>query len=85
MSRFYVGQRVRIVGCGEGSRASRFIGVSCRITDAAQNVLGWDMWGVDVDEGRWCFLESELEPILYDGNQLVEWDACLWQPEGQAA
>ena len=28
---------------------------------------------------------DQLEPILYDGNQLVEWSECLWQPEGQAA
>lgn len=34
-----------------------------------------------------CFGPSpdQIEPILYDGNQLVRWDACLWQPQGVEA
>lgn len=22
-----------------------------------------------------------IEPIIYDGNQVVSWEECLWQPE----
>lgn len=24
---------------------------------------------------------EQLEPIQYDGNKVIEWSECLWQPE----
>jgi hypothetical protein len=87
MSKFYVGQRVRIVGCDPGSSAKKLIGSQCRITRPGRNCLGWDMWSVDADGGGFCFLESELEPILDPGREVISWSAMegLWVPGGVVA
>jgi hypothetical protein len=38
---------------------------------------------VDSPTGYALFSPSaeQLEPIQYDGNKVIEWSECLWQPE----
>lgn len=81
MKRLYVGCRVRITGCDAGSLAKNFIGMEARIVKKTQNLMGWDMWGVDIGDGGWCFLDHELEPIQDPGHQVGTWEGCVWQPE----
>jgi hypothetical protein len=92
MAKFYVGQRVRIVATD-----TKHAGRETVITKAGVLVEGNSAWpsylGYEVaipctvnPDYRWCVFEpQDLEPILYDGNQLVSWDACLWQPQGVEA
>ena len=87
MSRFYVGQRVRIVGTNKPVMAAHFgkegvIVSACPVYPASWDVSG-ALFAADGVQCSWA--EASLEPILYDGNQLVQWSECLWQPEGQAA
>jgi hypothetical protein len=101
MSRFYVGQRVRIKWSNRwpelAGREGQIVGAGGPTLGPYAGKPGWVVrpagWfsacspTPDDDGGfsRFCPIEAQLEPILYDGNQLVSWDACLWQPEGQAA
>lgn len=76
MSRFFVGQRVRIVRTYGGNR---LLGTECRITGwvvGARAIDGtnYDGWGLDVknSNGFWCVAkEGDIEPIL-DQHQPCE-------------
>lgn len=89
MAKFYVGQRVRCVHSETGKHQGKegvvintnFSGPrTCGdfITNGLRVQLPCQSLPVLSDSWRW-------EPILYDGNQLVSLEECLWQPEGQAA
>jgi hypothetical protein len=84
---FKVGDRARLKTCG--SAYSMWVGKEITIL-ARGTVCDWKISvdGVgDTYEGRGINANSrQLEPIQkYDGNQIVEWSECLWQPEGIAA
>lgn len=82
MSRFYVGQRVRLVRCRNAkwangreativARASVHIGLHWRIrVDGVPGPLG----------GGWETLERHLEPPT-DSYDVVRWEGCVWKPE----
>lgn len=88
MSKFYVGQRVRVIRC---DLRPAFVGAETVITGRAEFVdQSWrggdSWWGYPVALADGFLPPADyLEPILYDGNQTVEWSECLWQPEGVAA
>lgn len=89
MSRFYVGQRVRIVHSFDG----RYVGSETTIT--ALNVVAYTPSGtadvgheIDIrswDGQRYVARPGWLAPIVDPGRQVVSWSECLWQPEGVAA
>lgn len=79
MATFYVGQRVRIVRTthsinnfliGRETVVSGFNGRG----DVLTPLNGEALYGSG-------FNPSHLEPIQYDGNKVIEWSECLWQPE----
>lgn len=92
MSRFYVGQRVRVVridaspsanGYGKAMAMLGKEGIvnitNCR--DEFTKETG--MIGVTINgDPDWCFSEHELEPIT-DSNTLVSWESMrdLWVPD----
>ncbi len=82
MARFYVGQRVRIVGC-EDKIGEKQIGREATVNElACMNMARESGYiGVTIDSiDDWCFLPEHLEPILDDGRQLSTWSECAWQP-----
>ena len=82
MSRFYVGQRVRIVRDIWGD-TRHLIGKECVISDLARDEFPGMPIGL-AEHPNFDFSPDELEPILYDGNQLVSWESMkdLWTPAG---
>lgn len=85
MAAFQVGQRVRIVDCfTDGAR--HLIGLETVIDDMGMiSSPGGSVFGYGVAAGRtsmehWGFTADQLEPIQYDGNALVAWESCVWQP-----
>jgi len=84
MSAFRVGQRVRIVRVSKPVN-SHLVGLEARIAELMPAVSGASLDCHHLAKEGWFILLENLEPILYDGNQLVSWEECLWQPEGQAA
>lgn len=94
MSKFRVGQRVRIVGCAEGNYMGRNIGKTGVIVRKWRASIrqwicgesrGGPYWIVDVapvnDSGDpFGWAEKHLSPCAYDGNEKVSWSECLWQP-----
>jgi hypothetical protein len=93
MSRFYVGQRVRILwsnGWPElGGRAGVIVG---RAFDRGlEGISEWrvapDCWGThEAPRVSSCGglhfapCSDQLAPA-YDGNETVAWSECLWQPQ----
>jgi len=89
MTTFYVGQRVRLarpqhprhmgmtgtVSAIFPERQGFSYIVNCEIIPDGPLVSG------AVPETH----TDRLEPILYDGNQLVSWSECAWKPEGVEA
>lgn len=88
---YAIGTRVRIVkvdGQPKGYLGLQGVITSYedRIYDVGKYVPGY---GLDISHkfpyppfaNGWGFMHDELEPILYDGNKLVEWEDCEWQPE----
>lgn len=71
MAKFFVGQRVRIVGAVWLPIEGHPYGEPGVIT--AASTLGvtsfkWFEWGVETESGRFIACDSsDLEPILYDG------------------
>lgn len=89
MSRFFVGQRVRIVYT---TQHHEFLGVETRI-------VGFGYWPANgknrlidatcrVDLPPFgknkavVVAECQLEPILPEGQQPTTWSECLWRPDG---
>ena len=85
MSRFYVGQRVRIVSCDdpEDLEAMSMIGREA-VVDSLDVMNEEDVTGnvgVTIDgDDEWCFWPHELEPIT-DSYDKSTWDQCIWKPE----
>ena len=87
MSRFYVGQRVRLVYVSKPEN-KHLVGMECSIVSVSTFIDGTPGLGLSITplaKSGWLAEPEWVEPILYDGNQLVSWEECLWQPEGQAA
>lgn len=82
MSRFYVGQRVRIA-ITINFHAMK--GMEATITGMS---IESDDWQVDIDgvgqfapDGHlWSAYSWQLEPIT-DSYDVVSWNDCVWQPE----
>jgi hypothetical protein len=58
-----------------------------RVGEAAY-VLRPDLWRSStspISGHRFALRAQHIEPILYDGNKVVEWSECLWRPEGVSA
>lgn len=93
MSRFYVGQRVKILWSNGWPELAGQAGTIIGKDDTGGGLTGrseWDVapdcWGSNVAprksyRGGTEFGPSsdQLEP-LYDGNQLSTWDKCVWRP-----
>ena len=79
MSKFYVGQRVRIVGYSDLA-AKRFIGMETTVPGQAVNSALIPSNYVAIDDGNWCFYDDQLEPIT-DCYDTVSWETCAWQPD----
>jgi len=95
MSKFRIGQKVR-VRYAMSMIGKRFVGKEGIITEIQHVtvsrfqgdpvIYGLDICGIvrtRMTDYGWS--DSQLEPILYDGNQTVEWSECLWQPSGEHA
>lgn len=85
MSRFFVGQRVRIIGCDdpEDLEAMALIGseATVRALDIFNELDEPGNIGVIVgNEDDWCFLPHELEPATF-ANEKISWEECAWCPE----
>lgn len=79
MTRFFIGQRVRIVRTFHNPK---YLGCEARIVDSA---LFYD-WTVLLPDGsKWATKCEQLEPIQPEGMKPVEWSECLWQPNEVAA
>jgi hypothetical protein len=86
--KFHVGQRVRVVSVFAGHESLQLVGKEGAVNEiGAVNGCGDSgLVGVTIDgNSSWCFAGYQLEPILYDGNKVVEWSECLWRPERQGA
>lgn len=83
MSRFYVGQRVRIIGCHDGSKAAGLLGREAVVIglDCVNSIGDPGYIGVSVNgDERWVFLSHQIEPIT-DSYDVTSWDTCVWRPE----
>lgn len=75
MSKFFVGQRVRIVGCD--TQANRpLIGRESTVLHVGSMFCTLEQKGAQ-GHGRWA--HYNLAPA-YDGNEVVSWESCKWQP-----
>ena len=80
MSRFYVGQRVRI-------KYNKFpVGAVCVGKEATVTSVMPDLYGIDVDKTPcpnplgWLADPDQLEPLT-DSYDKTTWDQCVWMPE----
>lgn len=92
MATFYVGQRVRIKWSRNWPELDGTEGVivgreTCTDQDTGK-ILEWevapDAWGDSLEPGGFRSFapnSDQLEPIQYDGNKVIKWSECLWQPE----
>lgn len=89
MTAFYVGQRVRVVGCCHPQRWGYCLGREAVVEDLecptssgpaiAVHILG--VGSIRDDGRRFAFLQSHLEPIIDHGHEVTTWDECVWKPE----
>jgi hypothetical protein len=86
MSKFYVGQLVRIVdyrypGYVDGDPT--LVGKVATITAKDHDSLVHRRWFLDLPSNREnravCPIEQILEPV-YDGDVPVAWSECAWRP-----
>lgn len=64
----FIGKGATVVGVGSGGR----VGISNHDCDC---VVRYKDYPVDVADHT-----DFIEPIQYDGNQAITWDACCWRP-----
>ena len=87
MSALRVGARARFARANS-EEGRRHIGEVVTLIEAdvySGNLERFD-WAVRNERGeQGCVNAWQLDPILYDGNQLVSWSECAWQPEGVSA
>lgn len=87
MSRFYVGQRVRIVGAGEskfliGKEAIiRAIDVMAYSRAKGGWYVGHETDAINHAGVTFVGYPYQLEPITDPGRELVSWESCAWKPE----
>lgn len=88
MATFKAGQRVRIKFCfnpqiyGDSAGKEGTVTGHIKSTHGMANAVFIDGWPELRPNGdRRAFLDEQLELIQYDGNKIVEWSECLWQPE----
>lgn len=90
MSKFYVGQRVRIVGAINLTQFNgREATVVARVYSATARPGYEHGWALSIDHEvppptngarSWApWQDYQLAPA-YDGNEKVSWSECLWQP-----
>lgn len=92
MSKFRVGQRVRLIKSLKG----KYVGLEATITSGLHSSpianLGFEvqhnLYSLDI-EGKgpispqghtWAAPESWLAPV-YDGWDKISWDECIWRPK----
>lgn len=100
MSKFYVGQRVRIVACAPGNCMERNVGrvgiITARWLPPFRYAIKHpesmfhEYWILDCcptnPSGKsFGWLADHLSPATYDGNEKVSWSECLWQPTPERA
>lgn len=98
MSRFFVGQRVRILWSRGWPELAGQLGaiVARSPTKGVEGISEWrvapDVWGSHEaprrgDNGASLFApnSNQLEPIQDPGREVVSWSECLWKPEGVTA
>lgn len=92
MSKFKVGDRVRIVGADFDKTVigteTTIVGY-CAPRHAADGKEGWFVdlptaTGRFTPSGYRCCQTYHLEPV-YDGNERVSWSSCVWQPSSVRA
>jgi hypothetical protein len=83
MSKFYVGQRVRVVADGIGG-ATGLIGAE-GVVNELDCESEWGQGGqIGIEAGGeddWCFEPEHLEPLQPERNQTIAWSECVWKPE----
>lgn len=92
MKRLYVGCRVRVVrpdgGSAKRGLVAGDVGVIARRGTYVDYCLTIDGKTSPTNAfGQFPVFSCEIEPILYDGNELVSWESMkgLWTPEGLVA
>ena len=87
MSRFYVGQRVRIVaaytqrGIAEVGKEGVITGVRSGSEYRGPAIYSLDISPFElIDGGTYGLGEDQLEPAT-DSYDVVSWKDCVWQPE----
>lgn len=90
MSKFYVGQRVRVV-FARTAEGRLFVGKEATVTSVWYGI-GYDSrtlrhgYGLDIrpvmhDGKAWIYWsDDQLEPAT-DSYDVVSWKDCVWQPE----
>jgi hypothetical protein len=90
MSKFYVGQRVRIVRADVNPH---LIGTEARIIGPYRKgrnktLPAWYGWPLDVrgSSGNQIVAEEwKIEPLQPERNQTIAWSECVWKPEHMRA
>lgn len=90
MSKFYVGQRVRIV---RAALNPHLVGTEARIVGSyrkgkSEILPPWHGWPLDVrgSSGRQIVAqEYSIEPLQPERNQTIAWSECIWRPEHMRA
>ena len=84
MSKFYVGQKVRLIECGLFGYTPRspLTGKTGTVSsEAYTSRLGDTRYRVALDDGDEAqSIPEGLEPID-DSRDLTTWDACAWRPK----
>jgi len=86
MSKFYVGQRVRIVNA-----ANRDLeGVECFVlaigdtgidSETGAHFIGYRISALHpLNNQHCCAYEWQLEPLTDPGREVVSWEKCEWKP-----
>jgi hypothetical protein len=86
MSKFFVGQMVRIVAYrfppfADGD--ATLVGKVGEIIAPGEVSLGYQRWFVDIKSSKpncsVCPIEGVMEPV-YDGDVPASWSDCAWRP-----
>lgn len=88
MATFKVGQRVRIRYCQHPEVFGDHSGKEGTVTGhryGRNTVLIDGRPELRCDGYPNLFEDDQLEPIQYDGNKVIEWSECLWQPSHETA
>lgn len=84
MSRFYVGQRVRV----RETALAEYRGMECAVVEVIEfeDYLCGPALRLDCNGfADFCGLQDDVEPIVPPGMESLAETLALWQPEGVAA